>query len=262
MRNYFIGGNWKMNMTVDDTAKLIKALNEKLGEVTCEVCVFPPAVCIPKAVESKSEKLKVGGQTSHELANGAYTGDITAEMLKSAGATHVLVGHSERRQYHGETDVQVNAKVQRALTHKLIPVICVGEDLSHRDNQTYVEFIKLQLNTAFAGLTKEMASKCIVAYEPVWAIGTGRTASASQAEEVCLEIRKRIARLYDGKTADSIRIIYGGSMNSENAASLMSQTNIDGGLIGGASLKADDFTKICKAATEAKEQFDSKTKKK
>jgi len=206
---------------------------------------------IPGAVKAfKDSRVGVGAQDMSAYASGAYTGEVSAGQLVDAGAKYVIIGHSERRANHGETDVEVRAKTLAALESKLIPIVCVGETLEERELGITLELVTLQVKTAFAGLSPEQARKVIIAYEPVWAIGTGVTATAEQAGEVCTAIRGVIRGLYGARIARSVTIQYGGSMNAKNAEELLGQADIDGGLIGGASLKPEDFAKIILAANQ------------
>jgi triosephosphate isomerase len=244
-RRKVAAGNWKMNKTPAETSKFIMELKGKLKETDTEVIIAPPFVCIPHAMNCiEGSKIKIAAQNMHYAESGAYTGEVSGEMLVNLGVTHVIIGHSERRQYFNETDETVNAKVKAALGYGLVPIVCVGESLMQRDEGVTTEFVKYQVKIALNGVEKAQMKNIIIAYEPIWAIGTGRTATDEQAEEVCAEIRKTLAELYDEETADEVRILYGGSVNGGNFASLFSMPNIDGGLVGGASLKIDEFADI------------------
>ena len=217
----------------------------------CDVAICVPAVMVPAAVRSfKDGKVAVGGQDVSAHTSGAFTGEVAGAQLSNAGAKYVIVGHSERRQYHGETDKLVNAKALAAFAAKLIPIICVGESLEQREMGITQDLVTLQVKTALSGMTVDQVRKVIIAYEPIWAIGTGVTATAQQAGEVCTAIRTVIRSLYGARVARSVTIQYGGSMNGENAAELLAQPDIDGGLIGGASLKPEEFAKIILAANQ------------
>ncbi len=248
MRKKIIAGNWKMNKTPAETITLINEIKEKNPSADCDIVVCTPFVCLPNAVETaKGSIVKVGAQNLYFEDAGAYTGEVSADMLKDLGVEYVIIGHSERRQYFNETDVTVNKKVLKAIEKNLIPILCVGETLTDREQGVTDDVIRRQTKIAFLNVSKEDAKKVIIAYEPVWAIGTGKTATPEQAEEVCAMIRDCIEALYDKETADVLRIQYGGSMNAGNAKELLSKPDIDGGLIGGAALKSDDFTTIIKS---------------
>jgi len=249
-RQVVIAGNWKMNCTPAEAKKLIDELLPLVkGKNGCKIVVCVPFVDIPvvKAALEGSD-IGLGAQNVHFEKKGAYTGEISADMLKECGVEYVIVGHSERRQYFGETDNTVNLRAKAALDGGLIPIICVGELLDERDSSITDEVVAKQTKLALAGMTEDEVKKVIFAYEPVWAIGTGRTATSEQAEEVCCLIRKVIAGKYGNAVADAVTVQYGGSMKPQNAAELLSMTDVDGGLIGGASLSATDFTAIVDAA--------------
>ena len=249
MRKKIIAGNWKMNKTPSEAAALAEAIVEKTADAGCDVVVCPTAICIPGVIsKTAGSNVEVGAQNVHCKESGAYTGELSASMLTDAGVKYVIIGHSERRQYFGETDETVNSRTKAALAGGLIPIVCVGESLTERENGIMSETVCRQTKLALLGIEKSDAEKVIIAYEPVWAIGTGKTATADQADEVCGIIRNTVAELYGEDTAEKIRIQYGGSMNAGNAAELLSKPNVDGGLIGGASLKPDDFAVIVKAA--------------
>lgn len=245
-RKYIIAGNWKMNKTPSETKALLSDIVSKNnGKTSCEVVLCVPAIDIPAAVEAVAgTTVKVGAQNVHFKDSGAYTGEISAKMLCEMGVEYVIIGHSERRQYFGETDETVNLRTAQALSNGLRTIVCVGETLDERRDNITFEVIGIQIKRAFKGITAEQMANVVIAYEPVWAIGTGETATNEQAEEVCMFIRGLVAELYGTDVANAITIQYGGSMNAKNAADLLSMDNIDGGLIGGASLKADDFTVI------------------
>ena len=251
-RKTIIAGNWKMNMTASDTKKFaddIKAIMPRAK--WCDVVVCVPFVNIPAALKAfKDLRISVGAQNMFYEKSGAYTGEVSADMLKDLGVKYVIIGHSERRQYFGETDFTVNKKVLAALEAGLHPIICVGESLEQRELGITMELIALQVKSALAGVPAEKLRKCVIAYEPIWAIGTGKTATADQAEEVCAAIRKVVGELYGAEAAKALTVQYGGSMNPKNAEELLSKPDVDGGLIGGASLKADQFAVIVEAATK------------
>ena len=248
MRKPIIAGNWKMNNTVADTAKLLDELKPLVADVTsADVVVCVPFTDIAAAAAAvKDTNIRVGAQNVAWADKGAFTGEISADMLKEAGAEYVIIGHSERRQYFGETDESVNKRTVQALKHGLKPIVCVGETLAEREGGVTEKVLDGQLEGGFAGLTAGQMADIVVAYEPVWAIGTGKTATSEQAEETIRYIRGKLAAMFGRDTADKVRIQYGGSMNPGNASELMAQPDIDGGLIGGASLKAADFTKVVK----------------
>ena len=251
-RKTIIAGNWKMNKTLSETKSFMEELKPLLGKPRwCEVVLCVPYVNIPAAVRLvKDCRVSIGAENCHFESHGAYTGEVSAEMLKDLGVKYVIIGHSERRQYFGETDITVNKKVHAALEAGLHPIICVGESLEQRDMGVTLELIALQVKSALAGVAAEKVRKCVIAYEPIWAIGTGRTATAEQAAEVCTAIRATIRNLYGARVARSITIQYGGSMNPKNAAELLAQPDVDGGLIGGAALKPDQFVEIINAANQ------------
>jgi triosephosphate isomerase len=245
-RKYIIAGNWKMNKTPSETKALLSEMVAKNnGKTSCEVVLCVPAIDIPAAIEAtKGTTVKVGAQNVHFKDSGAYTGEISAQMLCEMGVEYVIIGHSERRQYFGETDETVNLRTAQALANGLKAIVCVGETLAERKDNITFEVIGIQVKRAFKDITAEQMANVVIAYEPVWAIGTGETATNEQAEEVCMFIRGLIAELYGTDVANGITIQYGGSMNAKNAEALLAMDNIDGGLIGGASLKAEDFTVI------------------
>ena len=249
-RKAVIAGNWKMNMTPSETKKLLAELIPMVdGKNGCDIVVCVPFVDIDAAVAmTKGTNVKVGAQNVHFEKNGAFTGEISADMLKECGAEYVVIGHSERRQYFGETDVTVNLRLKAALAAGLTPILCVGEFLDERDRDITAEVVAMQTKIALLDVTAEDAKKVIIAYEPVWAIGTGRTATAEQADEVCGIIRDVLAAKYGSDVAEAVTVQYGGSMKPGNAAELLAKYHVDGGLIGGASLKASDFTAIVDAA--------------
>ncbi|MBO7737040.1 MAG: triose-phosphate isomerase [Clostridia bacterium] len=241
MRRPFIAGNWKMNMTAESGAALIKELKPLVKGAKCDVALCVPAILIPTMVRAaKGSRIKIGAQNMHWAKNGAYTGEISAEMLKEYGVKYVIIGHSERRQYFGETDQTVNQRTLAALANDLTPIVCVGETLEERESGKTNAVLDKQLTDGLAGV--EDLTKLVIAYEPVWAIGTGKTATDEQAQETIAYIRKKLSKLFGRKAANRVKIQYGGSMNAANCKGLMAQKDIDGGLIGGASLKTDFAT--------------------
>ena len=249
-RNVVIAGNWKMNMTPAETTEFMKALAPKVADAKeAKVVLCVPFVDIAAAVEAtKGTNIEIGAENVHIEEKGAYTGEISGKMLAACGVKYVITGHSERRQYFGETDVTVNGRTKAGLANGLTVIVCVGETLTEREQGVTFETVSRQTKIALLGIPAEDMKNIIIAYEPVWAIGTGKTATAEQAEEVCAYIRSVVASLYGAEVAEATTIQYGGSMNAKNAAELLAMGNIDGGLIGGASLKPDDFTVIVKAA--------------
>lgn len=248
MRNYVIAGNWKMNKTPSEAVALVKELIPMVKDAQKKVIVCPTFVCLPAVLEAiKGTNICVGAQNMHFEDKGAFTGEISADMLTELGVQYVIIGHSERRQYFAETDETVNKKAVKALSKGLIPIICVGESLEQREANITNDIVSNQVKAAFASISAEDAKKVIIAYEPIWAIGTGKTATSEQANEVCSMIRDTIKGLYSADVADEVVIQYGGSMNDGNAKDLLAQSDIDGGLIGGAALVAEKFTKIIEA---------------
>lgn len=249
MRNYVIAGNWKMNKTPAEATELIEALKPLVADASCDVVVGVPFVDLPAALEAtKGTKIGVAAQNCHWETSGAFTGEVSAEMLKAMQVGYVILGHSERRTYFGDTDVTVQKRVRAALNAGLTVILCVGEYLEQREQGVTGEVVAMQTKIALGGVSADELSRVIIAYEPVWAIGTGRTATSEQADEVCGVIRGVIAGLYSDAAADALTVQYGGSMNAKNAAELLAMPNVDGGLIGGASLKAPDFATIIAAA--------------
>lgn len=249
MGKYVIAGNWKMNKTPDEAAALIEAIKPLVRDAQCEVIVGVPFVDLPAALEAvKGSNIGVAAQNCHWEKSGAFTGEISAEMLKAMQVGTVILGHSERRTYFGDTDVTVAKRVRAALDAGLRVILCVGEYLEQREQGVTGEVVAMQTKIALGGVSAEELSRIIIAYEPVWAIGTGRTATAQQANEVCALIRATLAGLYGEAAAKAVTIQYGGSMNAANAAELLAQPDVDGGLIGGASLKPQDFATIVAAA--------------
>lgn len=251
LRKAVIAGNWKMNNTPAQTTALIGEMKPLVAGADCEVVLCVPFVDIAAAVEAaKGSNIKIGAENVHFKASGAYTGEISADMLVAAGVEYVVIGHSERRQYFGETDQTVNLRSLAALNAGLKAIICVGETLEQRELGYTETLLKYQTKMALTNVTKEQLKNVIIAYEPVWAIGTGVVATAEQADEGNGFVRAAIAEAYGADVAETVTVQYGGSMNAKNAAELVAQVNVDGGLIGGASLKAADFSVIVKAASE------------
>ncbi len=251
MRRFLIAGNWKMNCGPNEAAELLEGLKNRKAEVSedVDVLVCPPFVSLSMAVNYLHDTdIQVGAQNFHYEDNGAYTGEISATMLEESGCNYVLIGHSERREYFGETDELVNKKAHKALAHSLVPVICVGETLGERKSGVHFDLVSDQVKIALRGISSTEALDVVIAYEPIWAIGTGETASPEQAQEMHAYIRSILAAIYDKETASAIRILYGGSMKPGNAEELLSQTDVDGGLIGGASLSAEGFSEIITTA--------------
>jgi len=250
-RQFLIAGNWKMNGGPFEANEILRGLLQKKTEISddVDVLVCPPFVSLGMAVKYLYDsEVQVGAQNLHFEDNGAFTGEISASMLAESGCNYVLIGHSERRQFFGETDESINKKVLKALKEKIAPVVCVGESLEQRKNNELFEVIASQVNKAFNGISATEAMDVVVAYEPIWAIGTGETATPEQAQEMHAFIRKEIEKLYGEETAEAIRILYGGSMKPGNAEELLSQKDVDGGLIGGASLQPESFAKIISIA--------------
>ena len=249
MGKYIIAGNWKMNKLPSETYDFVKEVVEATKGASCEVVCCTPYVCLAPAIEAaKGTHVKIGAEKLHFEDKGAFTGEVSADMLVDLGVEYVIIGHSERREYNNETDETVNLKTKKALEKGLVPIVCCGESLEEREAGITMDLITIQIKKAFANISAADAAKVVVAYEPIWAIGTGKTATDEQAEEVCGAIREVLASLYDADTAKAVTIQYGGSMNAANCAGLLAKPNIDGGLIGGASLKAPDFATITAAA--------------
>ncbi len=244
MRKKIIAGNWKMNKTPSEVVALINELKPLVANEDVDVVFCVPAISIVPAMEAaKGSNINIGAENMYFEESGAYTGEIAPNMLTDVGVKYVIIGHSERREYFAETDATVNKKVLKAFEHGITPIICCGETLEQREQGVAVDFIRQQIKIAFLNVTADQAKEAVIAYEPIWAIGTGKTATSDQAEEICAAIRECIAEVYDDATAAAIRIQYGGSMNAGNAAELLAKPDIDGGLVGGASLKAE-FGKI------------------
>ncbi len=250
-RKAVIAGNWKMNMTPTDAGHLLDDLIPMVADAGCEVVVCVPATDLCVAVaKCAGTNVKVGAQNVHFEKSGAFTGELSADMLTDLGVEYVVIGHSERRQYFAETDETVNKRTKAALAGGLKPIVCVGESLTQREQGVTEELVRMQTKIALNGVTADELKNVIIAYEPIWAIGTGKTATADQAQEVCAAIRKVVGELYGEDAAKALTVQYGGSMNAKNAEELLSKPDVDGGLIGGASLKADQFAIIVDAATK------------
>ena len=240
LRKAIIAGNWKMNNTPSQTTALINEMKPLVADADCEVVLCVPFVDVPAAVEAaKGSNIKIGAENVHFKDSGAFTGEVSADMLVELGVEYVVIGHSERRQIFKEDDELIHAKLVKALAKGMIPILCCGEALEEREEGNYIDFINDQIKSAFADVAEADAQKVIIAYEPIWAIGTGKVATSTQAEEVCSAIRNTIGELYSKETAENIHILYGGSCNAGNAKELFSMPNIDGGLIGGAGLKPE-----------------------
>ena len=248
-RKTVIAGNWKMNKTCKEAEGLLQAIIPAAENAKCEVVVCTPFVDLPLACKlAEGSAVKVGAQNVHFEASGAFTGEVSTGMLCELGVSYVIIGHSERREYFAETNETVSKKVCAAIAAGLKPILCVGESLEQREQNVTSEHIRTQIKIALGKVSAADMNGIVIAYEPIWAIGTGKTATSEQAQEVCCLIRQTLGELFGEETAASVSILYGGSMNAKNAAELLSQPDIDGGLIGGASLKAEDFGKIIAAA--------------
>ncbi|MEG0570706.1 MAG: triose-phosphate isomerase [Oscillospiraceae bacterium] len=251
LRKAVIAGNWKMNTTRPQAKELIESLKPLVANADCDVVVCVPFTNLETVIEAaKGTNIKVGAQNCHFEKSGAFTGEISADMLSEMGVEYVVIGHSERRQYFAETDLTVNKRTKAVIAGGMSAIVCVGEMLADRENGITEELVAMQTKIALMGIDKADLSKIIIAYEPIWAIGTGKTATSDQANEVCGVIRATIEKIYDKAAADAMTVQYGGSMNAANAAELLSKPDVDGGLIGGASLKAPDFTAIINAASK------------
>ena len=249
MGKYVIAGNWKMNKTPAEATALIEAIKPLVKDATCDVVVGVPFIDIPAALEAtKGSNIGVAAQNCYWAKSGAFTGEIAADMLAQMGVKYVILGHSERRTYFGDTDATVAKRVRGAIDAGLTAILCVGEYLEQREQGITAEICAMQTKIALEGVSEEELKQVIIAYEPVWAIGTGKTATAAQANEVCAQIREVLTGLYNAEAAKGVTIQYGGSMNAGNAAELLAMSDVDGGLIGGASLKAPDFATIVAAA--------------
>lgn len=251
MRKKIVAGNWKMYKDKSETIELISQLKEKLNSFTpeVEIIICPPFTSIELAGELiKNSKISLGAQNMHSEIEGAFTGEVSVKMLKSFGVEYVILGHSERRSYFKETDEFVNQKIKRAIEFGIKPIFCLGETLDERESGKTFEIVENQLTKGLSGISRIDLEKIVIAYEPVWAIGTGKTATPEQAQEVQAFLRAKISELYDSEIASKVCILYGGSVKPENASDLFKQPDIDGGLIGGACLKADSFYQIILAA--------------
>ena len=248
-----MAGNWKMNKTRDEALEFIYAVAEKLPSIDkLDSIVCAPAIVLRDLVKRQGENLRIGAQNMNEHDSGAYTGEISPSMLTSTNVTYVIIGHSERRQYYAETDAKVNEKTLKALSVGLTPIVCVGETLEERESNKTFNVLETQVKAALANVEAKDVAKVVIAYEPIWAIGTGKTATSDQADEACGFIRGLVEKLYTKAEADAIRVLYGGSVNVKNVKELMAKPNIDGGLVGGASLKAEDFLTLCNDAVATK----------
>lgn len=256
MRNYLIAGNWKMNCGPKETSTLLQGIGDKLDNMCMpediDGLVCPPMISLTTASVELQDigGIALGAQNVHYEDNGSYTGEVSTQMLKEVNCEYVILGHSERRQYFGETDKTVKAKVNKVLADNLKPVICVGESLEQRKNDEHMLRVRKQVEAALVDVSEDDAENLVIAYEPIWAIGTGETATPDQAQEMHKMIRSVLAELFTQNQADGIRILYGGSMKPHNAEDLLAESDVDGGLIGGASLKADSFTQIIQIAEQ------------
>ncbi len=253
-RKKVIAGNWKMNKTATEAVALAQDIIEEVGrETSVDIVLCPPFTALAAVAHVlEGQAVKLGGQNMHPEKNGAYTGEVSAEMLRTLYVTHVILGHSERRTYFGETDAFINKKVLAALAHELKPILCVGETLAEREAGATLAVVQRHVEGGLAGVKPDQITTVIIAYEPVWAIGTGKVATTAQAQEVHAFIRDLLTKLYGATLAQKVRILYGGSMKPSNAAELLAEKDIDGGLIGGASLEAKSFIELVKAADAAK----------
>ena len=248
-RKPVIAGNWKMFKNCDEALEFIYQVNAKLPSTDLvETAICAPAVYLRDLIKRQGDNLRIGAQNMHYLDEGAYTGEVSAKMLKNIGVTYVIVGHSERRAYFNETDETVNLKTKKAIEENLVPIVCVGEELNVREKGTTDEVVKAQVVAAYKDISSEDVLKTVLAYEPIWAIGTGKTATKEQANETIKAIRSVFAELYDLDTANQLRILYGGSVNPNNISDLLSTSDIDGALVGGASLKPESFLQLVEAA--------------
>ena len=244
-RRAVIAGNWKMNYTPEEAVKVINELKPLVKDAAAEVVIFPTFVCLDAALKAaKGSNVKIGAQNMHFEESGAFTGEVAPGMLQAMGIEYVILGHSERREYFNETDEALNKKVKAAFAHNMIPVLCCGESLEQRENGTTNKIVGAQIKADLEGLSKELAEKVIIAYEPIWAIGTGKTATDEQANETIAAIRAVVAEMFGKEVADKVRIQYGGSVKPNTIKAQMAMSDIDGALVGGASLIADDFSKI------------------
>lgn len=247
-RTVIAAGNWKMNKTASEAVEFVNALKERVADANTEVVVGVPFVCLPGVVAAaKGSNIKVAAQNMHYEEKGAFTGEISGPMLADLGVDYVIIGHSERREYFAETNETVNKKAHAIFKYGMTPIICCGESLEQREQGVTADHIRYQIKVALLGLSAEQVSSLVIAYEPIWAIGTGKTATNEQANEVCAIIRETVKELYNSEVSEAVRIQYGGSVNAKNAAELFAMSDIDGGLVGGASLKLDDFEVITKS---------------
>ncbi len=251
MRKPIIAGNWKMNKTRDEALQFIYSVVDKLpAKDKLDSIICAPAIILRDLVKRQGDNLRIGAQNMHQNDSGAFTGEISASMLQTTGVEYVIIGHSERRQYYNETDFTVNQKVLKALEKNLKPIVCVGESLQEREENLTNNVLERQVTLALENVSKEDIDNVVIAYEPIWAIGTGKVASSAMANDACAYIRNLIKKLYSDFEAEKIRILYGGSVSTKTIEELMAQPNIDGGLVGGASLDADNFIKLCNEAVE------------
>ena len=247
-RTVIAAGNWKMNKTASEAVEFVNALKERVADANTEVVVGVPFVCLPGVVAAaKGSNIKVAAQNMHYEEKGAFTGEISGPVLADLGVDYVIIGHSERREYFAETNETVNKKAHAIFKYGMTPIICCGESLEQREQGVTADHIRYQIKVALLGLSAEQVSSLVIAYEPIWAIGTGKTATNEQANEVCAIIRETVKELYNSEVSEAVRIQYGGSVNAKNAAELFAMSDIDGGLVGGASLKLDDFEVITKS---------------
>lgn len=245
MRKAIIAGNWKMNKTPEEAVKVINELKPLVKDATCEVVICPTFVCLDAAIKAAAgSNIKIGAQNMHFEESGAFTGEVAPGMLEAMGVDYVVLGHSERREYFNETDEALNKKVKAAFAHNLIPILCCGETLEERENGTTNAVVGAQIKADLEGLSAELAEKLVIAYEPIWAIGTGKTATDEQANETIAAIRGVLAEMFDKEVADKVRIQYGGSVKPNTIKAQMAMSDIDGALVGGASLVASDFAQI------------------
>ena len=251
MRRPVMAGNWKMNKTRDEALQFIYSVNNELPEKEkVESVICAPAILLRCLVKRQGSELRIGAQNMHYAESGAYTGEISPNMLETTGVSYVVLGHSERREMFNETDEAINKKIVAALAHDITPIVCCGETLEQRESNQVEEVLGNQIRKAYANLPSEDVAKTIIAYEPIWAIGTGKTATADVADETCGFVRSVIREMYGSNVAEEIRILYGGSVKPSNIEELMSKENIDGGLVGGASLEAESFLKLVKACAK------------
>jgi triosephosphate isomerase len=247
-RKTIAAGNWKMNKTASEAVSFVNELKASVADAKNEVVVGVPFVCLPGVIAAaKGSNIKVAAQNMHWEEKGAFTGEVSGQMLADLGVDYVIIGHSERREYFAETNETVNKKAHAVFKYGMTPIICCGETLTQREQGVTADHVRYQIKVALLGLTAEQVKKTVIAYEPIWAIGTGKTATNEQANEVCAIIRATVKELYGEEVSNATRIQYGGSVNAKNAAELFAMSDIDGGLVGGASLKVDDFTVIAKA---------------